>query len=120
MIREAIGRLKVSERSACRAVGQPRSTQRYPAAQRRSAERALCGRMRELALRHPRYGYRRIWVLLREEGFEVNRKRVHRLWRKEGLKVYYALADRSVFTLCDLMCGRIEREIAARRGAFVG
>jgi DNA-binding transcriptional ArsR family regulator len=39
--------------------------------------------------------------------------------RKEGLNVYYALADRNVFTLCDIMCGRIERELAARRGAFV-
>ena len=47
----------------------------------------MCDRMRELALRHPRYGYRRIAVLLRAEGFKVNEKRVHRLWRKEGLKV---------------------------------
>jgi DNA-binding transcriptional ArsR family regulator len=38
--------------------------------------------------------------------------------RKEGLKVYYALADRSVFNLCDIMCGRIERELAARQGVF--
>ena len=38
--------------------------------------------------------------------------------RKEGLKVYYALADRSVFTLCDSMCGHIEREFTARRGVF--
>jgi transposase InsO family protein len=43
--------------------------------------------MRELALRHPRYGYRRIGVLLRQEGFKVNEKRVRRLWRIEGLKV---------------------------------
>jgi len=43
--------------------------------------------MRELALRWPRFGYRRIGALLTEEGFKVNRKRVHRLWKKEGLKV---------------------------------
>jgi transposase InsO family protein len=43
--------------------------------------------MRELALRHPRYGYRRIGVLLGREGWHVNAKRVQRLWRKEGLKV---------------------------------
>lgn len=36
---------------------------------------------------HPRYGYRRIWRLLRQEGFKVNRKRIYRLWRQEGLKV---------------------------------
>ncbi len=47
----------------------------------------MCDRMRELSLRHPRYGYRRVAALLRAEGFKVNVKRVHRLWRKEGLKV---------------------------------
>ena len=79
-------KLKASERSVCRAVSQPRSTQRYQA-QQRNGEKALCDRMRELALRKPRYGYRMIAILLREEGFKVNRKRVHRLWRREGLKV---------------------------------
>jgi transposase InsO family protein len=43
--------------------------------------------MRELSAAHPRYGYRRVWALLRAERFAVNRKRVHRLWRREGLKV---------------------------------
>ena len=38
--------------------------------------------------------------------------------RKEGLNVYYALADERVFTLCDMMCGRIERELAAQQGLF--
>src|SRR5262245_17647802 len=86
MIQRLRKKLRVSERAACRATGQARSTQRYQA-QQRNGERRLCERMRELALRHPRYGYRRIAVLLREEGFKVNKKRVHRLWRKEGLKV---------------------------------
>jgi len=76
----------VSQRRACRALSQPRSTQRY-IAQQRNGERALVERMRELALRHPRYGYRRITALLRREGWRVNRKRVVRLWRREGLKV---------------------------------
>jgi transposase InsO family protein len=40
-----------------------------------------------LVRRHPRYGYRRIWALLRREGWGVNRKRLHRLWRQQGLKV---------------------------------
>jgi putative transposase len=44
-------------------------------------------RIRELAREHPRYGYRRITALLRREGWSVNRKRVHRLWRQAGLKV---------------------------------
>jgi len=43
--------------------------------------------MLELVRQHPRYGYRRIWALLRQEGRRVNVKRIHRLWRKEGLKV---------------------------------
>jgi transposase InsO family protein len=43
--------------------------------------------MLELIRQHPRYGYRRIAALLREEGWVVNRKRVYRLWRQEGLKV---------------------------------
>jgi transposase InsO family protein len=43
--------------------------------------------MRELVGERPRFGYRRIWALLRAEGWRVNIKRVHRLWRKEGLKV---------------------------------
>ena len=78
--------LGVSERQVCRSLGQARSSQRYRL-QQRNGEKALCDRMRELSLRHPRYGYRRVGILLREEGFEVNLKRVHRLWRQEGLKV---------------------------------
>ena len=43
--------------------------------------------MRQLACAQPRYGYRRIWALLRREGWLVNRKRVQRIWREEGLRV---------------------------------
>lgn len=50
-------------------------------------ERRLVARMKELSLLQPRYGYRRIHALLRREGWRVNRKRVQRLWREEGLKV---------------------------------
>lgn len=76
----------VSQRRACRILDQPRSTQRY---QRRpnEQEQRLVKRMHELVRRHPRYGYRRIWALLRQEGWPINRKRVHRLWRREGFKV---------------------------------
>jgi putative transposase len=44
-------------------------------------------RMLELVKEHPRYGYRRIWALLRREKWRVNRKRIYRLWRQQGLKV---------------------------------
>jgi transposase InsO family protein len=43
--------------------------------------------MRKLGRAQPRYGYRRIWALLRQEGWLVNRKRVQRIWREEGLRV---------------------------------
>jgi len=43
--------------------------------------------MLELVREHPRFGYRRIWALLRREGWRVNRKRIYRLWRQEGLRV---------------------------------
>lgn len=43
--------------------------------------------MKALAKRHPRYGYRRVHALLVREGWPVNRKRIQRLWRAEGLKV---------------------------------
>ena len=57
-------------------VEQPRSTQRYDA-QPKDEEVRLTRRMRELARRHPRYGFRRIAALLRAEGWSVNLKRVH-------------------------------------------
>ena len=81
-----VKRHPVSERRACQLVGQHRSTQRYES-QPPGFELELVKRLNELAARHPRYGYRRIWALLRSEGFEVNHKRIERLWRLEGHKV---------------------------------
>lgn len=77
---------RVSERRVCRVLNQPRSTQRY-AAIPRDGDESLVRRMHELVRRHPRRGCRMIWGMLRLEGWRVNRKRVHRLWRQEGLKV---------------------------------
>jgi hypothetical protein len=88
--REAVEQLEegftASERRACGVVRQPRSTQRYRP-KTRVIDVALVGRMHELVRAHPRYGYRRMWALLRGEGGRVNRKRIWRLWRKEGFKV---------------------------------
>jgi putative transposase len=67
-------------------VGQPRATQRRPPA-RRAADDRLERRVLELVRVHPRFGYRRVWALLRAEGWRVNRKRVYRLWRRLGLRV---------------------------------
>ena len=79
-------RHKVSERRACRVVGQHRSTQRY-AATPSGFEAQLIKAMNGLAVAYPRYGYRRIHSLLVEDGWAVNRKRVERLWRLEGHRV---------------------------------
>jgi putative transposase len=76
----------VSERRACEVLNQPRSSQRYQA-KVRDDEGALVKRMLELVRAHPRYGYRMIAAKLRQAGWQVNCKRVYRLWRREGLKV---------------------------------
>jgi len=67
-------------------LGQPRSTQRHRP-KVRDDEPALLSRIEALVQRHPRYGYRRIWALLRAEGWRMNRKRVYRLWKTKGYKV---------------------------------
>jgi len=67
-------------------VGQARSTQRYRAKSNEEVGR-LVKRMHELVRRHPRFGYRRIHVLLVRDGWAVNRKRVWRLWKREGFRV---------------------------------
>lgn len=77
---------EVSERRACAVVEQHRSTQRYSAAER-DDEKALVAEIVALSRAHPRYGYRRITALLRRKGWTVNRKRVQRIWREQGLRV---------------------------------
>jgi putative transposase len=67
-------------------LGQSRRTQRYQA-RPAGDEPALVRAMLEQVRLHPRYGYRRIWALLKREGWRVNKKRIWRLWKKEGLKV---------------------------------
>jgi transposase InsO family protein len=76
----------VSERLACRVLGQHRSTQRkHPTLP--DEEAALTADIIELARQYGRYGYRRITVLLQQAGWGINHKRVERIWRREGLKV---------------------------------
>lgn len=87
MKRDAVGflqeRHQVSERRACRVLCFHRSTVRY---EKRAVDDAtLRKRLRALARKNRRFGYRRLHVLLRREGHEVNHKRVHRLYREEGL-----------------------------------
>lgn len=88
--REAAAKLQeefaVSERRACQAIDQPRSSQRYEA-RPRDDERALVKRMLELVRGRPRFGYRRVAALLRCESWRASATRIYRLWRREGLKV---------------------------------
>jgi len=67
-------------------LGQHRSTQRRLPKGRADEER-LVADMIELTRQYGRYGYRRVAALLRDAGWQVNDKRVERLWRREGLKV---------------------------------
>src|SRR5215213_3031576 len=78
--------LSVSERRACAALGQPRSTQRQAPRGREDEERLTADTI-ELARQYGRYGYRKVAALLRDAGWLVNAKRVERIWRREGLKV---------------------------------
>jgi putative transposase len=90
--RSAVGYVQatyqLSQRRACRLARAHRSTIRY-AAPPRADEGRVRERLRSLAGRHPRYGYRRLHVLLQREMGTMNRKRVYRLYilRLEGLKV---------------------------------
>lgn len=78
--------LGVSQRRVSRVLGVARSTLRYEAV---SPERdaVLGSELRRLAAAHPRYGYRRMTAILQEQGWKINRKRVARVWRAEGLRI---------------------------------
>ena len=79
-------RLGISERRACRIVGQHRSSQRHEP-QVAADDQALRRELREISRQRPRWGYRRAHQLLLERGWRHNRKRTQRLWREEGLRV---------------------------------
>jgi len=106
MLRSGFG---VSERRACRALKQPRATQRYAPIER-DDETPLTRRIIELAAAFGRYGYRRITAILRMEGWRVNHKRVERIWRQEGLKVPKKQPKRGRLWLNDGSCVRLRAE----------
>ena len=103
---ETIG---VSERRACEVLRQARTTQRY-CPQNGQEERRLTARLIALATQYGRYGYRRITALLKREGWEVNHKRVERIWRREGLKVPQRQPRRGRLWLRDGSCIRLRPE----------
>jgi putative transposase len=79
-------RFGVSERRACRVVGQHRSTQRHPPRPVPPDDVKLRSRLRRFARNHPRLGWRKAHVVVRREGWIINHKKLRRLWREEGLR----------------------------------
>ncbi|WP_156527340.1 IS3 family transposase, partial [Gordonia sp. 852002-51296_SCH5728562-b] len=80
----------MSERMACRVVGLSRSAyRRLPQAHTPAdPDAALREQLRTYARKNPRHGFRRAWAHLRfDDGIEINKKKVHRLWKEEGLQV---------------------------------
>jgi putative transposase len=78
--------LEASQRRVCQTLGQPRATQRARPL-RPDRDKPLVRKLHQLSRRYPRYGYRMITALVHQEGWPVNRKRIYRLWRQEGLQV---------------------------------
>ncbi len=99
-------KLGISERRACRVVGQSRSVQRHRPKQ--SLEQEILRKdIVHLASKYGRYGYRRITAMLRAEGWKMNHKRVERIWREEGLKVPKKQPKRARLYLNDGSCIRL-------------
>ncbi len=96
----------VSERFACRVLGQHRSTQRKQPT-KPDDEAALTADITALAIQYGRYGYRRITAMLWVRGWKVNVKRVARIWRREGLKVPQKQPKRGRLWLNDGSCVRL-------------
>lgn len=88
---------KLSERHACRLIRLSRSSQRYQ--HRRDGQVALRIRLKELAAARPRYGYLRLHILLRREGWQINRKRVYRLYRMECLELRHKKPKKRISAL---------------------
>jgi putative transposase len=98
--------LHVSERRACAALGQHRSTQRK-VPRGRDDEQRLTADIIELARHYGRYGYRKVAALLRQAGWTINDKRVERIWQREGLKVPHKQPKRGRLWLADGSCIRL-------------
>ena len=112
MQRQAVGTMRseasVSERRACGLMQMHRATCRYR--RRRNEDRHLRARLRELAATRRRFGYRRLKVLLKREGFQVNHKKVYRLYGEEKLSIRRRKGRRRLPTAA----GRVPWKLPAR------
>jgi len=102
---------RLTERHACRLLGQWRGTQRYEP-MLRTDEDTLTQAIVALATRYGRYGYRRVTALLQGAGWSVGKDRVQRIWRREGLKVPQRQRPRARLWLNDGSCIRLRPERA--------
>ena len=109
MVIKACRLLSVSERRACRILGQARTTQRHSSHIKGDEERLVAHTI-ELATQYGKYGYRRITALLKQQGWKVNHKRVERIWRREGLKIPKKQPKRGRLWLNDGSCIRLRPE----------
>jgi putative transposase len=109
MVLQVSQKLAVSERRACKVLEQARATQRRNLSPP-SDEGQLTADIIALATRYGRYGYRRITAMLKDKGWQVNHKRVERIWRKEGLKVPKKQPKRGRLWLNDGSCIRLRPE----------
>lgn len=97
-------RFGVSERRACRVVGQHRCTQRLDPPVPPDDEVALREFLRAFAKRRPRWGWQRAAKELRRDGWQLNNKRVRRLWRDEGLQVPTKTRKKRLNEGCQIVC----------------
>ena len=104
-----VDKYRISERRACRIIGQPRSSQRYKAV-KRAEEDEITAQIVELASTYGRYGYRMITAMLHGRGYHINHKRVYRIWRTLGLKVPQKQPKRKRLWLNDGSCIRLRAE----------
>ena len=101
--------VRISERRACRALDQARSSQRF-CSTKPQRDAPLVAELKQLSGKHPRYGYRRMHALLMRKGWRVNRKKVQRLWRDAGLKVVQKQRKRSRLGSSENGCTRKKAE----------
>ena len=106
MVNRVCVSLAISERRACKVLGQPRASQRRTPLITEQEERLRRDIVR-LASKYGRYGYRRITAILNQDSWRVNHKRVERIWRMEGLKVPKKQPKRGRLWLNDGSCIRL-------------
>lgn len=100
---------RVSERRACKVIGQARTTQRYRPSTDEEKEK-LRERVIELATEYGRYGYRQVTSLMNNEGWKVGKDAVFTIWQEEGLQVPQKQPKRRRLWLADGSCIRLRPE----------